>query len=124
MAVKYEYSDPREAFAVAERRIAECRRKGDGRLDLGWLGLAALPASLGELKQLQALSLEGNADLGLPEEVVAKWDKPAEILDYYFRIRGRGAAQPLNEFKLILVGRGGVGKTSLVHRLTAGQYKT
>src|SRR2546430_17710473 len=40
---------------------------------------------------------------------------PAVILDYYFRTR-RGR-RPLNEAKLILVGRGGVGKTCLIKRL-------
>jgi internalin A len=32
-------------------------------------------------------------------------------------------AKPLNEFKLILVGRGGVGKTTLVHKLVSDHYK-
>jgi internalin A len=46
---------------------------------------------------------------------------PANILDYYFRPK-----RPLLEAKLILVGRGAVGKTSLVNRLvhnTFGQEK-
>lgn len=46
--------------------------------------------------------------------------KPGEILDYYFRIRD--SARPLNEAKLILVGRGRVGKTSLVKRLKTNQF--
>ena len=189
----YKYSDPKEAFAKAVRRIAECRRKLRTELNLSNLGLASLPNSLWELKQLQELYLDnnqlrklsasvgalkqlkwlflrgnklrilppslgeleqlgelwlggnqlqelptelrkleglycldvsGNPDLGLPTEVGGRSDDPDKILDYYFRTRGRGAAQPLNEFKLILVGRGNVGKTSLVHRLTTGQYKT
>ena len=37
---------------------------------------------------------------------------PADILDFYFR--SRGEARPLNEAKLIVVGFGEVGKTSLV----------
>ena len=41
--------------------------------------------------------------------------KPADILNYYFLIQAEG--QPLNEAKLILVGFGAVGKTSLVNRL-------
>jgi internalin A len=32
-------------------------------------------------------------------------------------------SKPLNEFKLVLIGRGGVGKTTLVHRLVTGNYK-
>ncbi len=53
--------------------------------------------------------------------------KPKDILEYLFRIQEK--AQPLNEAKLILVGYGAVGKTSLVNRLVyqtfdAGETKT
>lgn len=41
---------------------------------------------------------------------------PQEILDYYFSTRG-DEGSPLREIKLLVVGRGGVGKTSLVKRL-------
>ncbi|MCE9611671.1 MAG: TIR domain-containing protein [Chthoniobacter sp.] len=85
--------------------------------------LRKLPASICDLKQLGLLYLDRNPDLGIPSEIVKTIDA-FKILDYYFRIKGGGEALPLNEFKLILVGRGGVGKTSLVHRLTAGNYKT
>ena len=47
---------------------------------------------------------------------------PAEILDYYYRVWG-GGQRPLNEAKLILVGRGAVGKTSLVNRLIHNEFK-
>ena len=40
---------------------------------------------------------------------------PKDILNYYFRILAD--RKPLNEAKLILVGFGAVGKTSLVNRL-------
>jgi internalin A len=46
---------------------------------------------------------------------------PAEILDYYFRVQG--GRRPLNEAKLILLGRGAVGKTSLVNRLIHNKFK-
>ena len=46
--------------------------------------------------------------------------KPSELLRYYFRLRGRH--QPLNEAKLILVGRWGVGKTSIVNRLVHKRF--
>jgi internalin A len=45
--------------------------------------------------------------------------RPADILEYYFRSR---QSRPLNEAKLILVGRGGAGKTSLVNRLLHGGF--
>ena len=49
--------------------------------------------------------------------------KTAEILDYYFRIR-TGAKSPLNEAKLILLGRGEVGKTCVVNRLVHDKFSS
>ena len=77
-----------------------------------------LPSSLLNLQHLKALYID--PILGIPKEITERRDAE-EILDYYFRIKGQ--RQPLNEFKLMLVGRGGVGKTTLVHRLTSGKYK-
>jgi internalin A len=92
--------------------------------------LTALPESLRGLPSLIRLYLHGNDALGVPPEIlgpsVHQADEerpsvsPASILDYYFRTqRGR---RPLNEAKLILVGRGGVGKTSLVNRLVYDRF--
>jgi internalin A len=93
-----------------------------------------LPVELSKCKKLRQLFLHGNPDLGIPAEILgptreeARYGsstempaKPADILDYYFRPK-----RPLLEAKLILVGRGAVGKTSLVNRLvhnTFGQEK-
>src|ERR1044071_4731503 len=88
--------------------------------------LTSLPESLRSLQSLERLYLHGNDELGLPAEVLGlTWmenshstrrpAKPAEILEYYFRVRG--GERPLNEAKLILLGRGAVGKTSIVNRL-------
>jgi internalin A len=93
--------------------------------------LTALPESLKELKSLDRLFLHQNPGLGLPPEVLGPpWEdvaekrataaKPADILEYYFRLRG--CKRPLNEAKLTLVGRGGVGKTSLVNRLVRWSF--
>ncbi|MBA3240620.1 MAG: leucine-rich repeat domain-containing protein, partial [Acidobacteria bacterium] len=92
--------------------------------------LTTLPESLKNLKRLERLYLHGNEALGLPAEVLGpSWQensptssKSAEILEYYFRARG-GEKRPLNEAKLILVGRGGVGKTSIVNRLVHRMFK-
>jgi internalin A len=100
--------------------------------------LTVLPAPLRRLSGLKRLYLHENSALGLPTELLgpdyravvahnATPAKPADILDFYFRTRGE--ARPLNEAKLILVGFGEVGKTSLVNRLVhdsfvAGEAKT
>src|SRR5215213_7277326 len=110
-------------------------------LDLFDNDLRKLPESLGKLSELEFLRIDSNplqqlpssllglknlvrlyvdAKLRIPKEITESRDAK-KILDYYFRIRGE--RHPLNEFKLILVRRGGVGKTALVHRLTMGKYK-
>jgi internalin A len=72
------------------------------------------------------LFLQNNNDLAIPKNVLGNTREdiflhgkekrnPNIILEYYFSQR-RG--QPLNEVKLILVGRGEVGKSSLALRLT------
>jgi internalin A len=99
-------------------------------LHAGCNQLTALPESLNKLTQLKALYLHDNPALGLPPEVLGPtaveviYDKaqlasPMSILAYYLSSR---ASQPLNEAKMILVGRGGVGKTSLVQRLVQGTF--
>ncbi|MDU0457788.1 MAG: COR domain-containing protein [Geobacteraceae bacterium] len=79
--------------------------------------LQALPYSLNRLSSLRTLEVNKNPELCLPTEITKNEDA-RKILDYYFR-----NAQPLNEFKLILVGRGLVGKTTLVHRMIKGRFK-
>lgn len=84
--------------------------------------LTALPESFRQLKSLETLFLHGNDGLGLPEDVLGPaWEdltgiKSAAdaqaILAFYFAQRQRDA-KPLNEVKLLLVGHGRVGKTSL-----------
>ncbi|MGA9998275.1 MAG: COR domain-containing protein, partial [Pyrinomonadaceae bacterium] len=96
--------------------------------------LTELPESMRSLGSLEKLYLHGNDGLGLPTEVLGPtWQEttrgetkpanPAEILEYYFRVRSGSERRPLNEAKLILVGRGTVGKTSIVNRLTQGIFK-
>ncbi len=88
--------------------------------------LTSLPSGICRLVQLRELFLHGNDRLGLPAEVLGPpWDEtmrkedkfppPKAILDYYFA-RQRGA-RPLNEVKLLLVGRGEAGKTSVSRAL-------
>ncbi len=94
-------------------------------LYVGGNQLTALPESLGQLTRLQQLYLHDNPALGLPPEVLGPEVRkgppanPAGILAYYFSSR---TSRPLNEAKMILVGRGGVGKTSLVQRLVHGGF--
>jgi internalin A len=90
--------------------------------------LSTLPEAVQSLERLEKLFLHGNPGLGLPDEVLGptiaevfgpkkRSQKPSrEILDYYFATRG-AKGRALREVKLIVVGRGGAGKTSLIKRL-------
>jgi internalin A len=78
--------------------------------------LTELTESLLELESLKELWLPENESLGLPTEVIEKARDPRAILEYYFSTRGE-QGRALRELKLIVVGRGGAGKTSLVRRL-------
>jgi internalin A len=97
-------------------------------LNLSANQLSSLPEAVQSLERLEKLFLHGNPGLGLPDEVLGptfeevfgsqkRSPKPArEILDYYFATRGaKGLA--LREVKLIVVGWGKAGKTTLVKRL-------
>jgi internalin A len=96
-------------------------------LDLRNNALVKLPEALRQCIDLKYLFLHGNPALGIPVEILggnwsmanndAKMAHPADILDYYFRPK-----RPLLEAKLILVGRGAVGKTSLVNRLVHNTF--
>ena len=103
--------------------------------------LTTLPPGLRHLARLEELLLHDNPELGLPPEILGPtWDDvvqngahpaaPQAILDYYFRIHPPGdraaaggiPSRPLNEAKVILVGQGSVGKTSLVNRIVHGTF--
>jgi internalin A len=75
--------------------------------------LRELPKVLLELP-LKELELYGNRRLQLPESLAR--EAPDEALRYYFEARTSGGA-PLRELKLLLVGRGKAGKTTLIKRL-------
>lgn len=92
--------------------------------------LTDLPASLQRLTSLEQFYIHDNVALNIPaEELGPRYHRaaptpkpPREILDYYFRTRYL-AKRPLNEAKLILIGRGGAGKTSLRKRLITGEWQ-
>jgi internalin A len=93
--------------------------------------LRSLPVELAKLESLEKLYLHDNPALGLPTELLgprvddvathrATAKPPRQILQYYFDVLESGL--PLQECKLIVVGRGGAGKTSLIRRLNGEAY--
>lgn len=82
-----------------------------------------LPLRIRELPALKKLFLHENPALVLPVEVLGPHGSTA-ILDYYFHIHPSEreeivAGQVLRELKIIPVGCGEVGKTSLVDVLSS-----
>ncbi|BCL37533.1 COR domain-containing protein [Nostoc sp. MS1] len=96
-------------------------------LDLENNQLMNLPSQIQLLTKLKKLDLrgDGNANLQIPPEILgSSWDnlgEPSNILNYYFSLQAE-EQQPLNEAKVLLVGQGSVGKTSLVKRLIENSY--
>jgi internalin A len=98
------------------------------RLDLHSNQLSSLPPEIGQLTALTELYLHDNLALAIPESILGPTfgeiygpdrktaARPQDILNFYFAQRQGAAAGTLravNEVKLMLVGRGGAGKTSL-----------
>lgn len=93
--------------------------------------LRTLPPEIRRLTGLKELFLHGNAGLGIPDSVLGATAgevypgrqndrkaaaRPADILNYYFarqQAAESGNLCRLNEIKVMLVGDGGSGKTSL-----------
>ena len=77
----------------------------------------SLPVEIQNLKKLKEFSLQNNP-MSIPPEILEKVKEPQVILNYYFpRI-----AKALNECKVLVVGQGSVGKTSLIHRLLENKF--
>ena len=75
--------------------------------------LTTLPSSLSRLKRMGELKLAGNP---LNPAVQSAYNAGLKELRAY--LRSLEEAEPLYEAKLVLVGEGGVGKTTLLKALT------
>lgn len=91
-------------------------------LSLDGNNLSALPEPLGKLTQLTGLFLHGNSALGLTDELLGPRiqevyegnknpARASDILAFYFK--SLEGVRPLNEVKMLLVGRGDAGKSSI-----------
>ncbi len=99
-------------------------------LDLSGNQLSTLPTEIVQLAALAELFLQWNPELRIPDSVLGPTyaavyqqedferaaSRPQDILNYYFARRQgavAGTLRAVNEIKVMLVGRGGAGKTSL-----------
>ena len=96
-------------------------------LDLSENLLSELPEAIRQLMGLRQLFLHGNNALAIPPDALGPTAievsrdkkepaKAADIVAFYFRSRTE-ATRPLHEAKILIVGQGAVGKTSLVRAL-------
>jgi len=114
--------------------------------------LTSLPPQLGQLTNLKVLSLYNNQLTSLPAEILNlniainwkweagkegilladnPWERPPveiikrgkEAIRAWFEALEEEGGKRLNEVKVLLVGYGGAGKTSLVRKLTTGKFK-
>lgn len=100
--------------------IEQAARDKVTALDLTKKGLTKLPPEIGKLTNLTKLDLSDNP-LPIPPEILEKPDEPATIINYHLQHQ-TGRKRPFNEAKMLLVGQGSVGKTSLVRRLVENRF--
>jgi internalin A len=99
-------------------------------LNLEAAGITTLQAGFRDCPALSQLFLHHNPALDLPQEILGPTAREVEsgrtatvpkvLIDYYeARLAG---GRPLNEIKLLLLGRGESGKTSVSRRLRENQF--
>ena len=96
-------------------------------LDLNNNQITVIPTAIHLLAELEELDLRYNP-IGIPPEILAPgeyWKTPTAkpIIDYYFATRDPNKTQILYEAKLLLVGEGYAGKTSLANKVLDPDYK-
>jgi Leucine-rich repeat (LRR) protein len=87
-------------------------------LNLSYNQLESLPADIGKLKNLTSLFLSDNPLESPPPDIASKG---IEAIRAYFKSL-EGERRALNEVKVLLVGDGGAGKTSLVKQLLGEEF--
>jgi small GTP-binding protein len=87
---------------------------------LGGNKLSSIPMNIQNLPHLEILDLRNNL-LSIPPEILDNFHEPKAILNYYYSILGNKKRR-LNQLKLLVVGQGSVGKTSLVQQIIHGMF--
>nr|WP_242059170.1 MULTISPECIES: leucine-rich repeat domain-containing protein [Nostoc] len=93
------------------------------QLDLSRNQITQIPEAIESLSKLEKLDLRGNP-LPISPEILGSSNDVGSVEDIfnYLRLLRSGEVRPLNEAKLLLIGQGSVGKTSLIERLIHNKY--
>ncbi|MCW5313216.1 GTP-binding protein [Nostoc sp. KVJ3] len=85
--------------------------------------ITKIPEAIESLPKLETLDLQGNP-LPISPEILGSFDHVGSVkkIFNYFQLLRSGEVRPLNEAKLLLIGQGSVGKTSLIERLIRNKY--
>jgi Leucine-rich repeat (LRR) protein len=97
-------------------------------LDLSRNQIIEIPDGIRSMEKLEKLDLRGNP-IPIPPEILGEkefYKDPGDlrtILDFYFQTRDPNATEELNEAKLLIVGEGEAGKTTLANKLLNPDYE-
>lgn len=105
-------------FVVLPESLAKL--KGLTYLDISYNHLTSLPEWITELESLDELALQGNQLTNPPQEVAE--GGISAIREYFRQLREHGQDQ-LYEAKLLILGEGGAGKTTLAKKIENSNYK-
>ncbi|MBE9032000.1 leucine-rich repeat domain-containing protein, partial [filamentous cyanobacterium LEGE 11480] len=89
-------------------------------LDISYNKLEDLPKSIVDLKMINSFALQGNPLSSLPPEI--RRQDGLAILSYYCQLI-EGQTDYIYEAKLLLIGEGGAGKTTLANKLIDVKYE-
>ena len=106
---------------------AICQLSNLTHLDLINNQITSIPEAIGSMEKLEKLDLRGNP-IPIPLEILGgkQSSQPGDlraILDFYFQTRDPDATEELNEAKLLIVGEGEAGKTTLANKLLNPNYE-
>ena len=93
------------------------------QLVLSYNQITQIPQAIESLSKLKTLDLRGNP-LPISPEILGSFDRVGSVkkIFNYLQLLRSGEMRPLNEAKLLLIGQGSVGKTSLIERLIRNKY--
>jgi internalin A len=90
------------------------------RLYLDQNELKNLPAEVGKLTNLSILNLDNNFSLSLPPEIR---EKGCQDIVSFYRQKLEQKTDQIYEAKLLIIGEGGAGKTTLANKIQSSDYQ-